>query len=89
MVVAGGEYQQDLRYRLKALGEHEAPEPRGPDARAARSIYGRQKAEREISQKENLDGGRRVDGQKVTMTLSTQAIRTLRKKGILAKNSAV
>ena len=25
-----------------------------------------------------------VDGQKVTMTLSTQAIRTLRKKGILA-----
>ncbi len=30
-----------------------------------------------------------VDGQKVTMTLSTQAIRTLRKKGILAKNSAV
>jgi len=26
-----------------------------------------------------------VDGQKVTMTLSTQAIRTLKKKGILAK----
>ena len=25
-----------------------------------------------------------VDGQKVTMTLSTQAIRTLRKKGIIA-----
>ena len=25
-----------------------------------------------------------VDGQKVTMTLSTQAIRTLKKKGILA-----
>lgn len=25
-----------------------------------------------------------LDGQKVTMTLSTQAIRTLRKKGILA-----
>ena len=25
-----------------------------------------------------------VDGQKVTMTLSTQAIRTLRKKGILS-----
>ena len=25
-----------------------------------------------------------VDGQKVTMTLSTQAIRTLRKKGLLA-----
>lgn len=25
-----------------------------------------------------------VDGQKITMTLSTQAIRTLRKKGILA-----
>ena len=32
-----------------------------------------------------------VDGQKVTMTLSTQAIRTLKKKGILptAKKSAV
>lgn len=26
----------------------------------------------------------RVDGQKITMTLSTQAIRTLRKKGIIA-----
>jgi large subunit ribosomal protein L28 len=26
-----------------------------------------------------------VDGQKVTMTLSTQAIRTLKKKGILAQ----
>jgi large subunit ribosomal protein L28 len=26
-----------------------------------------------------------VDGQKVTMTLSTQAIRTLKKKGVLAK----
>jgi large subunit ribosomal protein L28 len=26
-----------------------------------------------------------VDGQKVTMVLSTQAIRTLKKKGILAK----
>lgn len=26
-----------------------------------------------------------VDGQKVTMNLSTQAIRTLKKKGILAK----
>lgn len=26
-----------------------------------------------------------VDGQKVTMTLSTQAIRTLRKKGILTQ----
>lgn len=29
-----------------------------------------------------------VDGQKVTMTLSTQAIRTLKKKGILAKAGA-
>jgi len=29
-----------------------------------------------------------VDGQKVTMTLSTQAIRTLKKKGILAKAAA-
>ena len=29
-----------------------------------------------------------VDGQKVTMTLSTQAIRTLKKKGILAKKAA-
>lgn len=28
-----------------------------------------------------------VDGQKVTMTLSTQAIRTLKKKGILASAS--
>lgn len=28
-----------------------------------------------------------VDGQKVTMILSTQAIRTLKKKGILAKAS--
>ena len=28
-----------------------------------------------------------VDGQKVTMILSTQAIRTLKKKGILAKKS--
>jgi len=27
-----------------------------------------------------------VDGQKVTMTLSTQAIRTLKKKGILTKS---
>jgi large subunit ribosomal protein L28 len=27
-----------------------------------------------------------VDGQKVTMVLSTQAIRTLKKKGILAKS---
>jgi large subunit ribosomal protein L28 len=27
----------------------------------------------------------KVDGQKVTMILSTQAIRTLKKKGILAK----
>lgn len=26
-----------------------------------------------------------VDGQKVTMTLSTQAIRTLRKKGVISK----
>lgn len=26
-----------------------------------------------------------VDGQKITMTLSTQAIRTLKKKGIIAK----
>lgn len=26
-----------------------------------------------------------VDGKKVTMTLSTQAIRTLKKKGVLAK----
>lgn len=26
-----------------------------------------------------------IDGQKVTMTVSTQAIRTLKKKGILAK----
>lgn len=30
-----------------------------------------------------------VDGQKVTMILSTQAIRTLKKKGILAKAKAV
>lgn len=29
-----------------------------------------------------------VDGQKVTMILSTQAIRTLKKKGILAKAAA-
>jgi ribosomal protein L28 len=29
-----------------------------------------------------------VDGQKVTMTLSTQAIRTLKKKGILQPFSA-
>ncbi len=29
-----------------------------------------------------------VDGQKVTMTLSTDAIRTLRKKGILSKSGA-
>lgn len=29
-----------------------------------------------------------VDGQKVTMTLSTQAIRTLRKKGILQAGNA-
>lgn len=28
-----------------------------------------------------------VDGQKVTMVLSTQAIRTLKKKGILASSS--
>ena len=28
-----------------------------------------------------------VDGQKVTMTLSTQAIRTLKKKGILAQSA--
>ncbi|MBM3210077.1 50S ribosomal protein L28 [Candidatus Saccharibacteria bacterium] len=28
-----------------------------------------------------------VDGQKVTMTLSTQAIRTLKKKGVLPKAS--
>ena len=28
-----------------------------------------------------------VDGQKVSMMLSTQAIRTLKKKGILAKNT--
>ena len=27
-----------------------------------------------------------IDGQKITMTLSTQAIRTLKKKGILTKN---
>ena len=27
-----------------------------------------------------------VDGQKVTMTLSTQAIRTLKKKGVLPKS---
>ena len=30
-----------------------------------------------------------VDGQKVTMTLSTQAIRTLKKKGILPKKGDV
>jgi large subunit ribosomal protein L28 len=29
-----------------------------------------------------------VDGQKVSMMLSTQAIRTLKKKGILVKNTA-
>ena len=29
-----------------------------------------------------------VDGQKVTMVLSTDAIRTLRKKGILSKSGA-
>lgn len=29
-----------------------------------------------------------VDGQKVTMTLSTQAIRTLKKKGIIGKTVA-
>jgi len=28
-----------------------------------------------------------IDGQKVTMVLSTQAIRTLKKKGVLAKAS--
>lgn len=30
-----------------------------------------------------------VDGQKVTMVLSTQAIRTLKKKGILAPSKAI
>lgn len=29
-----------------------------------------------------------VDGKKVTMTISTQAIRTLRKKGLLAESGA-